>query len=299
MTVPMLMGALARSDSTLRRDLKMMEEGLGAPIKWDAPSNTYWYTRTCDTLPLVRIEAEEAFALAQVAAMFTAVPELPLAQVFAGFLEKIKPMLGGAVSFPLDEVGRAVSVPFAFNAQETRRIGDLITAILQRRELHLRYCKRATTIPEDYTVHPVRLIPLDGRWTLVAYSPKAHELRHFVVVRIVDAQTNGATFKLPAGIDVDAHVSKLAGRFGGKEEHEVRVAVDKFAAFSIRETPWHPKQEFRPLPDGREELMLRTSSLPDIENKILRCGRHAEALEPQVLRDSVHAALKAALAQYE
>lgn len=79
----------------------------------------------------------------------------------------------------------------------------------------------------------------------------------------------------------------------------MRVAVDKLAAFSIRETPWNPKQEFRPLPDGCEELFLRTSSLPDIENKILRGGAHAEALAPQVLCDRVHAALKAALGQYE
>jgi len=108
-------GALAEeigmSGKTVRRAIATMREELGAPIAFDSAANTFCYTRPCEFLPMVRIEPEEAFAFAMLAAIFAGAPDVPLGGAFASVLEKLKPILGGVVSFPLDEVRRAIALP--------------------------------------------------------------------------------------------------------------------------------------------------------------------------------------------
>lgn len=287
------------SEKTVRRAIATMREELGAPIAFDSVANTFCYTRPCEFLPMVRIDAEEAFAFAMIAAIFAGAPDVPLGGAFASVLEKLKPILGGVVSFPMDEVRRAIALPYGLSEQEFRHIGPLIEATLQRRALRLVYQKAEAAVTEPRTVYPVRLVPLEQKWTLIAYDPRQGGLRHFLLVRIVAAERNGETFRLPAEVDLEAHLRGLIGRFGGEEQHEAKFALDAHAAFHARETKWHPEQTFAPLPDGREELTIRASSLIELKNRALRWCEHVEVLSPPALRDMVIDGLKHALARHE
>jgi predicted DNA-binding transcriptional regulator YafY len=230
--------------------------------------------------------------------MFSHAPEVPLGPAFASSLEKLKPILGGVVAFPIDEVGRAVSAPPP-GAGELRHLGALLEATLQHAELHLLYRKPHAAAAERRTVHPLRLVPHEQLWTLIAYDVDRRALRHFVLTRIVDLARTGQRFRPPPGIDVDAHVRGLMGRFGATEEHDVRLALDDHAAFYARERPWHAGQTLTPRPDGRHELTLRVNNIVDVQTQILRWSGHVEVLAPDALRARVAESLRAAAERYE
>ena len=60
------------SPRTIKRDIEFMRDRIGAPIAWDPATHTYTYTAHCDLLPLLRIDADEALALALAGRTFAA-----------------------------------------------------------------------------------------------------------------------------------------------------------------------------------------------------------------------------------
>lgn len=103
----------------------------------------------------------------------------------------------------------------------------------------------------------------------------------------------------PVDFDRDRYLGGSLGRFTGETLHDVRILLDATAAFYARERPWHPSQKIAERPAGAIELTLRLNNLVDVENKVLRCGPHAEVLAPPELRARLRAAAAATLARYD
>jgi predicted DNA-binding transcriptional regulator YafY len=78
------------SSRTIMRDIACLRDELGAPIAWDAGTHTYTYTAHCDLLPLLRIDADEALALALAGKTFAAWGGSPLGKALTSALQKIK-----------------------------------------------------------------------------------------------------------------------------------------------------------------------------------------------------------------
>ena len=66
---------------TIKRDIEFMRDRFGAPIAWDRANRAYYYTHHCDLLPLLRIDADEALALALARNTFAAWRGSPLGAV--------------------------------------------------------------------------------------------------------------------------------------------------------------------------------------------------------------------------
>jgi predicted DNA-binding transcriptional regulator YafY len=288
------------SPRTIKRDIELMRDRLGVPIAWDASSRSYYYTHHCDLLPLLRIDADEALALALAGKTFAAWHGSPLGQALNGALEKIASVVGGAVSIPGEALATVLFAPEDPAADaEHRHFATLLEAIHRRRELRLEYRKpKANAATETRTVHPLHLAYLEHRWMLVAHDVGRDAPRNFLLARIREVAPTGAQFANPAGFDLAAYLRGSLGRFSGAGEHEVRIALDAIAAPYVRERPWHPSQRIAERTDGGIEVTLRLNNLIDIERRVLACGAHAEVLAPAELRASVHATAAAMLARY-
>ncbi|MGH7959195.1 MAG: helix-turn-helix transcriptional regulator, partial [Opitutaceae bacterium] len=239
-TADSLARELEVSSRTVKRDIELMRDRLGVPIAWDAATHSYTYTAHCDLLPLLRIDADEALALALAGKTFVAWHGSPLGRALTSALEKIAPIVGGAVSLPVDALNDLLFSPDDPAADaEHRHFALLLEAILRRRELRILYQKpRNNAAVETRTIHPVHLAYLEHRWMLVAHDPSRGAWRNFVLARIRDAQPTGARFEPLANFDRERHLRGSLGRFVGDEEHHVRIMIDAEVAPYLRERPW-------------------------------------------------------------
>jgi predicted DNA-binding transcriptional regulator YafY len=288
------------SSRTIKRDIDLMRDQLGVPIAWDAAHQTYYYTRHCDLLPLLRIDADEALALALAGKTFAAWGTSPLGRALSSALGKVASIVGGSVSLPAEALSGLLFTPDDPAAEaEHRHFALLLEAIHRRRELRIVYQKpRADAAPEPRLVHPLHLAFLEHRWMLVAHDPARRGRRHFVLARIGAAELTGRQFEPPRDFDLQRYLRGSLGRFAGDTEHEVRLLLDATVAPYLRERPWHPSQQIAERADGSIEVTLRLNNLIDIERRILACGAHVEVLAPPALRTSIRTAAAALLARH-
>lgn len=288
------------SPRTIKRDIEFMRDRLGVTIAWDATTHSYYCTHHHPLLPLLRIDADEALALALAGKTFAAWRGSPLGQALASALEKIAPIVGGAVSLPVDALKDLLFAPEDPAADaEHRHFAVLLEAIQRRRELRIQYQKpKANTAAETRTVHPLHLAYLEHRWMLIAHDVSRGARRNFVLARIHEAVATGRHFEPPADFDREKYLAGSLGRFTGDTEHDVRIALDAEAAPYLRERPWHPSQKITECPDGSIEASFRLNHLNDIERRVLACGAHAEVLAPAELRDRLRRTVAALHTRY-
>ena len=291
------------SDRTIKRDIELMRDRLGVPIVWDATTHSYYYSHACDLLPLLRLDTDEALALVLAGRTFAAWNGSALGRALRAALEKIAPVVGGAVSFPAEELSDFIFQPDDSPEVEAehRWFAIVLEAIQRRRELRISYQKpKARTAAETRTIHPLHLAFLDHRWMLVAYDLTREAVRNFLLARLREAKPTGARFDPPAAFDAKQYLRGSLGRFtgDGAAEHEVRIVIDATVAPYVRENPWHPSQAIVGCVDGGVEATFRLNNLVDIERRILACGSHAEVLAPAALRETIRAAAAAMSARY-
>lgn len=290
------------SERTVKRDVEFMRDQLGAPIEWDASAHTYHYSRECDILPLLRLDAGEALALTLAGRTFAAWHGTPLGRALTAALGKIAGVVGGAVSFPVAEISQLVSHPEdpPTAEAELRYFATALEAIRRRRALRIVYQKpRAGAPPETRLIHPLHLAHLDHRWVLIAHDPARKDRRNFLLDRIQQATATSATFTSPTGFDLPAYLRGSLGRFTGDEEVEVRLVFDADLGPYLRERPWHASQTLTEQPDGQLEATLRLNNLTDIRRRILACGRHVEVLAPADLRETIRAEAAALVERHQ
>lgn len=293
---------------TIKRTLDLMRDRLGVPFEWDVVRGTYRLTRECETLPLLRIDAREALALALAGRSFEKSHGPAFGRLLGDLLRKVAPLFGGDVSLATDAIDQVISASTTVSSRGLDHFFSLFDAIGERRELRLVYTKaplrapatgeRPPPKPEQRVVHPLHLAELNGGWTLIAYDLRRHAVRKFKLLRIESFTPTGGTFEPPPGFDAKHYVRASMGSFAGEEEYEVRLALDEHAAFHAREQSWHASQQLSERPDGRVEMTLRISGLEDAKHVALHWGHHVEILAPPALRAEVCAELKKSLAQY-
>lgn len=283
------------SDRTIKRDVETMRDQMDVPIEWNAATGTYFYTRHFDLLPLLRLDADEALALALAGRTFASWRGSPLGAALTAALEKIAPVVRGAVSLPVDALEELLFAPDDPAADaEHRHFDVLLEAIQRRRELRLTYQKPKTAVAAEVRmVWPLHLAYLDHRWMLVAHDVARAAPRNFLLARIREIAWTHAQFDPPAGFDAHRYLRGSVGRFSGAGEREVRIAFDAVAAPYLRERPWHPSQHVVERDEGGIEATFRLNNLIDIERRVLACGAHAEVLAPAELRAAIHAAAAA------
>jgi predicted DNA-binding transcriptional regulator YafY len=215
-----------------------------------------------------------------------------------GIMKKITPAFGGAVDLDPDALRRVLTLPEAGDLHELDHFLPLLEALLANEQVSFEYRKSAKHPVEHRHADPLQLALQEGAWLLVTRDHARGEVRRFRLSRIQKVKSTGATFESPRDFDVKKYLRESLGRYGGTEEHEVRLALDAYAANYAREKAWHPSQQLTEREDGGVDLTLRLNHLAGAKHLALTWAEHVEVLSPPALREEVRKSLTAALAKY-
>jgi proteasome accessory factor B len=136
-------------------------------------------------------------------------------------------------------------------------------------------------------VHPYHLACINNLWYLFAWDPAKRDLRTFALHRLTRPQLTTEKFTKPKNFDPAELLRGSLNVFKGREDHDILVQFDPWAADEIRDRRWHSSQQITNLPDGGCQLRLRLSSLEEIESWILSFGAHATVLQPPALANRI------------
>ncbi|MGE3276269.1 MAG: helix-turn-helix transcriptional regulator [Vicinamibacterales bacterium] len=175
-------------------------------------------------------------------------------------------------------------------------VGTLMTAILGRRRVRMRYHSFSSAREKEYLVEPYRLAYAQGALYLFAFVPEYGEMRTFATQRVRAATALEDTFDPGEEPARDAFPDAF-GVFSGPPE-PVTIDFTARAAPYVRERQWHPSQTVEDLPDGAVRLHLHVAVDWSLQAWILGFGQDALVVAPQALAETVASAARAAAGRY-
>jgi len=282
------------SERTVKRDLEFMRDQFGAPIEWIRERRGYVYTRPFDTLPTVRLSAEEAVTVLLANKVFAAWSESSLGAAFGAALRKLSDSIDDIVSISSDEIDELVLSPpeDAGRHREGELLGALIDAARQRRGIRIRYRKPHEAAAER-RLWPMHLARLQGDWTLIAHDRDREDIRKFLLSRIEALDVLDMTFERMRDFDPESYLAGSLGRHTGENEYAVVIDFDSFAAPYVREEHWRPERTIEEYSDGGIRVNMTLNNLIDIRRYVLSWGRHARVVGPAELEESVREEVEA------
>ena len=176
------------------------------------------------------------------------------------------------------------------------RTGRLMDAMLNQREVEMRYASASSGRTKDYVLHPYRLAYADGGLYLFGYVPAYGEVRTFALERIRNVSQLDTKFEMREALAPEVFPDSL-GVFSGSPE-TISIEFDAAAAAFVRERQWHPSQQLTAGRHGGVVMTLKVCRDAALRSWILSFGPSARVLAPASLAGEIAAALEAAQARY-
>lgn len=186
-------------------------------------------------------------------------------------------------------------------AQAAETIQELDFAIKEKRQVNLCYRTFDEPKPSVTMVDPYGLAFHENAIYLVGFSHKRQGIRHWKVDRIHDVKLTEITFRVPDDFDLADHIQSMFGIFKestGLPTHRVRIRFQAYFAQEVQEKHWHSSERFFEQSDGSVILEMDLAELAVLKRWVIGFGRHAEVLEPELLREMVCDELERTIAHY-
>jgi predicted DNA-binding transcriptional regulator YafY len=298
-TMAQLIQELEVSQPTIKRDLAYLRDFMGAPIDWDRVTNGYRYRPTEPAFELPGLWLNESELLALLAS------ERLLEQIQPGLLAPYVGPLRARLRRLLDQSGhRAATVserillqPVAARATHPERFGTVAGAVLEGRQLAIRYHGRERDRESLRTVHPQRLLRYRDNWYLAAHCEQAGALRLFSLDRIRHAEVVLEPAEACDPGELDRFLGASFGIFSGNAAAWAVLRFGPGASRWVADETWHPDQIGHW--DGeRYQLQIPYSDPRELVMDVLKYGPEVEVLAPAELRETVARRLREAAAVY-
>ncbi|MEO8677780.1 MAG: WYL domain-containing protein [Vicinamibacterales bacterium] len=290
------------SDRTIRRDLDALTQA-GFPIETAKRDGKTMFSLNRDVF---RGVASAGFSLSELCALYlsrtllAAVAGGPfqdsLASAFDKLYEALPPSLWKFIESLPGALGAKEHTSRPRSAAAARSMDTLMSAILSRRRVRMRYHSFSSKKLKDYVVEPYRLAYAQGGLYLQAFVAEYGEMRTFAAQRIEQATALEETFSPVADSPAGVFPHSL-GAFSGTPEI---VVVDFNAAEApyIREREWHPSQQIEELSGGRLRLTLSVVIDWGLQAWLLGFGPAARVVRPAKLQQAIVDALEETRAVY-
>jgi predicted DNA-binding transcriptional regulator YafY len=303
-----LQEALEISRATLKRDLEYMRNRLNAPIVWDRAAGGYRFESQTPgiggqyELPGLWFSSQEIHALLTMQHLLANLDQGGmLAPHVAPLMARLNGLLGcadGSDGTAEEIRQRVLIVGIGKRAMKLAHFEKVGSALLRRKRLHLHYYARGKAEVSEREVSPQRLVHYRENWYLDAWCHLRRELRNFAIDSIQRAEVIEKPAREVSNRTVDAVLGPGYGIFGGRALHWATLRFSPTRARWVASEFWHPKQKGRFGEDGSYLLEIPYSDPRELTMDILKYGPDCEVIAPEDLRESVAAALNAALARY-
>jgi proteasome accessory factor C len=281
------------SERQLRGDLELLwmcglpGYGPGDLIDLAFEGDRVRVTFTAGMVRPLRLTTDEAVALVVALRTLLELPGLAEREAVSRALAKVSEAAGHAADRP-------PPVVLSVGAQE-QSLAVVREGLERRRALHLTYYVPSRDERTERDVDPMRLLLVDGRWYLEAWSREVEAVRLFRLDR-VDAVR---LLDEPAAPPPQAHERNLDDGLYQPEPGSpvVRLRLDRGARWVAE---YYPVDDVRPVddPPGGLAVAVRTADLAWARRLVASLGGAAVVDEPAELATAVAADARAALARY-
>jgi predicted DNA-binding transcriptional regulator YafY len=289
------------TDRTIRRDFDALGQA-GFPIDTGKRDGKTVYLLNREVFGGV---AAAGFSLSELCALhlsrtvLTAVAGGPfrdsLASAFDNLYDALPPSMWKFIESLPDALGAKEHASRPRAASSAKSIETLMSAILGRRRVRMRYHSFSSQQVKDYVVEPYRLAYAQGGLYLQAFVPEYSDTRTFATQRIEQAVALEETFSPVAG-ETDVFPHSL-GAFSGTPETVV-IEFSAAEAPYVREREWHASQTIEDLPDGRIRLTLNVVIDWELQAWVMGFGPAARVITPEAFARRIVESLEETRATY-
>lgn len=293
------------SRATFKRDLDMLRDRFHAPIVYNPLERAYEFQSSVRVgprfeLPGLWFNQQEALALITMHSML-----LQLDQTgFIGphldpLVDRVESTLGGHQT-PGEEIRKRLRLVSHFRrSKQLAAFQQIGKALLERKQLQIRYESRSTQELSERNISPQRLVHYRENWYLDAWCHLRQALRSFSLDLISECKTLHHACRELSVQELDRYATAGYGIFSGKLKGVARLRFTPERARWVASEQWHPAQKQRFDKKGYLELEIPYSDDRELIMDVLRHGEQVEVLGPADLRHKVMASLKQALDIYE
>ena len=290
-----LLEELEVSPATLKRDLEFLRDRLGAPIEYDRDLNAYrfgaGYRGQKHELPGLWFNERELYSLLMAHQLLSELDSNGvISRHLQPLLERIHQMLGRSDSEATSLMRRIKIISPAKRPVPGPFFERVAEALLERRQLHMRYHTRARREDSERDVSPQRLVHYRSTWYLDAWCHTRDKLLRFALDAMQSAEVlDRKALDLPMR-QVQAEMDAGYGIYAGGTKRWALLRFDEQAALWASREQWHPEQQGRWLGEAGAsayELRLPYVDETEIVMDVLRQGPEVRVLQPASLRERV------------
>lgn len=284
---------------TILRDIAFMREQLMLPIEYDGERRGYYYSRPVEHFPGVAVSESELFALLVAQKAVAHYRGTPFHKPLRTAFEKLTSDMDHGAVVHLERLGEAMDIRVSGPEDVNEELFQVVCrGVQQHRPLKFQYRKLAAKGFQVRRVHPYQVVCVNSRWYLIGHDLKREDMRVFVLGRMRGVEVLSGMFQRPADFRVEDFLKNSFGIFRGKEDFEVVVELDAWAADVSRGRMWHGSQTVQELPGGGMRVTFRLDNLEEVEPWVLSWGAHATVVRPRKLVERVRRAVVALAERY-
>ncbi len=290
------------SERTIRRDFDALTQA-GFPIETEKRNGKAVFRLNRDVF---RGVVAAGFSLSELCALYlsrtvlSAVTGRPfqdsLASAFDKLYEALPPALWKFIESLPDALAAKEHASRPRAAGSAKFMDTLLSAILGRRRVRMRYHSFSSQKVKVYVVEPYRLAYAQGGLYLQAFVPEYGEMRTFAAQRVEQAVALEESFSPVTDAPSDVFPHSL-GAYSGTPA-EVVIEFSEAEAPYIQEREWHPSQRIDELAGGRIRLTLNVVIDWGLQAWVMGFGAAATVVTPQAFADRIVENLEEARASY-
>lgn len=301
------LGLADLSARTVRRDLQFLQDaGFHVDEATTARGRVWRLDLSLNRLktPFQDVSVLELLAFAAGRELLMPLAGTPYWTGIETLWQRIKTSLPASVweTFEREKSGLIVRAPAAVRYRnKDGMLSALNRAICEHRVLEIHYQGLAQRKPERRIVEPYALVLYQGSLFLVgtaADKPNDLRVRQFKLDRLAKAKLLDKRFTPRPDFDPERLFASSIGIYQGTAPQSFLIRFDAEVAQWVEETPFHPHQEMRKLPDGGVEVRIMEAYEAEVIPRVMGLGIHAEVLEPESCRESLGSQFKRLMERY-
>lgn len=290
------------SKRTVERDLLELEKLF--PIVLNDKSKPYgWYWLPSAKLDIFGIDLAEAVSLGLMEDVLRQIMPASMCDALGRKFSMAREKLAALQKNPNARWKDLVcylppGLPFLPPAIETGITTTVQEALIQQRQLLVRYRSATATEAKEIRLHPLSLIQQGARSYLIASAFDYQKPLPYVLHRMESATLLEEPCSRPKNFSMKSYLASGAAQFGSGDLITLKARVSNELRALLLETPLSPDQKITTRA-GVHTLTATVRTSWNLDFWILSQGAFITILQPAPLRKHIIANLKSALANYQ